>query len=314
MLEKLNEIANIFEVGKVTSYKKEESSQNNVYKITTDQGNFIIKEYSKDAIKNYYQLKKRKRQILVSEIFNRHGIKCILPIKDKNKYFAFIFGHYYLIYPYVKEKTIEVKRLSLEHINVLASLQSQMHSLKVVANIPFVYKKINIDFPSELKRLKKDEYLCDCILKNLEVLEDLIENCNANISKMKDNFCLSHNDYKPLNILWNDLNPSLLDFDAVGLVNPTCALCESAFTFSKIGSRIKYTNYKTYLKSYLENYGEIKEDFKSALYVSMNGKLQWLSYLLSKKRSNDIKSMIRELVLFANNIEKFNKIYEEIKD
>ncbi|MBE6147919.1 MAG: hypothetical protein E7167_00190 [Firmicutes bacterium] len=313
MLEKLNLIADVFEIGKVKSFKKEESSQNNVYKVETNQGKYIIKEYSKDAIKNYYQLNHRKRQILVSEIFNRYGIKCILPIKEKDKYFVYVFQRYYLVYPYVAKETIEVKNFSKEHIVALAKTQCKMHSLRVVANIPFVYKRINIDFDKVLKKVKKDPEFKSFLEKNLTSLGDLIKNCNENISQVKSNFCISHNDYKPLNILWDGIEPLLLDFDAVGLVNPTCAMCESAFTFSKVRNRIKYVNFKLYLESYLEEYGPIQEDFKSALYVSMNGKLQWLSYILGKKRYEESQNMISELVLFYNNIEKFYKMYKDIR-
>ena len=313
MLEKLNLIADVYEIGKVKSFKKEESSQNNVYQIETDEGKYIVKEYSKDAIKNYYQLNHRKRQIMVSEIFNRYDINCILPIKEKGKYFVFVFSKYYLVYPYVEKETILVKDLKKEHLIALAKTQSDIHSLKVIANIPFVYKKINIDFDKIIKRLNKKIEFKSFLEENLTSLQELINNCNLHINNMKKNFCLSHNDYKPFNILWDKYKPLLLDFDALGLVNPTCAMCESAFTFSKVENKIKTSNFKLYLQTYLKEYGKIEEDFKSALYVSMNGKLQWLSYLLGKKRYEESKSMIEELILFNKNVNKFNNIYEKLE-
>ena len=147
------------------------------------------------------------------------------------------------------------------------------------------------------------------LVDNQMILSQLIDKCNQNIFNMKNNLCISHNDYKPLNILWNNDKPILLDFDAVGMVNPTCAMCESAFTFSLIDGKVNFDNYRTYLKTYLEE--EIKDNFQLALYVSMNGKLQWFAYLLSQKRV-DVKQMIQELVLYAQNIDKFYEIYEEV--
>lgn len=35
-------------------------SQNKVYKVNTDKGIYVVKEFSLDAIKNYYYLRKRK--------------------------------------------------------------------------------------------------------------------------------------------------------------------------------------------------------------------------------------------------------------
>lgn len=53
----------------------------------------------------------------------------------------------------------------------------------------------------------------------------------------------------------------------------------SAYTFSKNNKGIDLEMFKLYVQTYKENYGEIKENLKDALYVSMNGKLQWLNYL-----------------------------------
>ena len=162
---------------------------------------------------------------------------------------------------------------------------------------------------------KKDEKLFELLNNNKGKLLKLIENCNKYINNVSDNLCISHNDYKLLNIMWDNDEIMLLDFDATGLANPTCCLCESAFTFSKKDSTINYDLYYEYLKNYFLYYGKIKEDFKECLYVCLNGKLQWLQYMLSKnnkKKDNyilDTIDMINELVLYYNNIEKFYNIY-----
>lgn len=163
-----------------------------------------------------------------------------------------------------------------------------------------------------LKDIKNDDKLTTMIIKNKDKLEDLITNCNNNINIMKENLCISHNDYKVKNILWDDLKPTLIDFDASALSNPTCCLSESAFTFSKINSEINYDHYKVYLEHYINSYGTIKDDFKKALYVSMNGKLQWYTYLISRRNTQDILAMTKELLLFYENIDKFYEIYRSI--
>ena len=123
---------------------------------------------------------------------------------------------------------------------------------------------------------------------------------------MKNNLCISHNDYKPKNILWSQDSPILIDFDAMGLVNHACALSESAFTFSNLDTNINYDYYKLYLKEYISVYGPFKEDYRKALYVSMNGKIRWYVYLLSKndkkyknKNIYILPSSVHEVILLA---------------
>ena len=105
---------------------------------------------------------------------------------------------------------------------------------------------------------------------------------------------------------------TLIDFDASGLSNPTAALIESAFTYSKQNNEINYEYFELYIKTYLEEYGPLKDNFKDCLYVSMNGKLQWLSYLMFKKRLKEVTSMLNTLILFASNVETLNEIYENL--
>jgi len=312
----INYIMNKYNLGNITKIELLNSSQNKVYKVFTTNNIYVIKEYSKDAIKNNYQLRKRKEQIRISKILNENGIKTILPLTINNKYFIFFKGKYYIIYNYIAKNTLNEIELTTKHIKILAKTQSKIHKLNIESNLSKTYKKININFNKYLKiAKKKDDKLFELLNNNKTKLLKLIENCNKYINNVSDNLCISHNDYKLLNVMWNNGEVILLDFDATGLANPTCCLCESAFTFSKKDNTINYDLYYEYLKNYFLDYGCIKEDFKECLYVCLNGKLQWLQYMLSKnnkKKDNYIKEtidMINELTLYYNNIEKFYNIY-----
>ena len=135
MIKILNKVCKKFAIGNILSYEQLSSSQNKVYKVTTDKGTYIVKKYHRDAIKNYYQLGRRKEQIYASEIMNRHEIECVLPIKFKNNYFIRVDRNYYLVYPYFNYKIIEPQDLTYLQIENLAKLQRKLHSLRIVTNI-----------------------------------------------------------------------------------------------------------------------------------------------------------------------------------
>ena len=316
---KISNLVSKYNLGNTLDLEILNSSQNTVYKVTTDKGIYVIKEYSKDAISNYYYLKKRKEQIRISEILNDNNIKTIIPISYNNRRFIFYEDNYYLIYNYVTDKVRDSNEIDINNIKTLALIQSKIHKLNIKTSLPCSYKYIDIDLDKQLRiayKVNKELYKKLDSFKN--ELSMIIDNCNKYYKKMRNNLCVSHNDYKLLNILWNDDTPILIDFDATGLANPTCCLCESAFTFSNYKSYINYDFYYEYLKSYLSNYGKINEDFMEAMYVSFNGKLQWLKYMFSKnhlKKNNYIDgtiSMIDELMLYYYNIDKFNDIYKKI--
>lgn len=315
----IEKIANKWKLGKVIKMKTLTSSQNNVYKVTTDKNTYVIKEYSKDAISNYYYLKKRKEQIKISKKLKDKGINTIIPKSYNNQYFMLLNKKYYLVYNYYYQKNKLFEELKSEDIKQLAYTQAKIHKLNIKSNLPCTYKKIDFNLIRHKEKIKYiNNTLYQVLDEHIDQLNQIINKCNESIKTLKKNLCISHNDYKLLNILWENNKPILLDFDATGLANPTCCLCESAFTFSHYDNYINYDFYKNYLKEYIKEYGIIKDDFYQSLFACLNGKLQWLIYMFSKnhlKRNNYINetiSMIDELILYYNNIEKFYKIYKDV--
>lgn len=309
--KKLISICEIFKLGEIEAYQQEDSSQNRVFKIITTKGSYIVKEFSKDAIGNYYYLRKRKEQIAISEQLKKHKINCIIPKRINDKQIFLLDKHYYLVYDCSKDKYLTQDNITKNHIIELAKTQAKIHKLKIETKLPCTYKHINIDFDLYTKTIK-DPNLKDLIYSNKEKLIEYIKKGNNALPSVKKNLCYSHNDYKHQNILWNETKMTLIDFDASGLSNPTAALIESAFTYSKQNNEINYEYFELYIKTYLEEYGPLKDNFKDCLYVSMNTKLQWLSYLMFKKRLKEVTSMLNTLILFASNVETLNEIYENL--
>ena len=292
-----------------------ESSQNIVYKINNK---YIVKKFSHDAIGNRKDLNKRKLQIEVSEILRENNIKTITPLKFKNKYFIYFKGDYYLIYNYFNYQTLDRKDINDKKIVVMGSTMANIHNLNIVNNLPCSYSKIDINLDNYLNKVKKydiDQY--NLVLKNKLKLMKLINEVNDSLRKIKKNkLCISHNDYKYLNMLWNKNDLYLLDFDACGMSLPNVALVEAAYALSLNHNQLDLRHYKLFLKSYLSIRNINEEEYDLGIKMAMNCKLQWLNYMISKtlkRRDSDmdegIRYMINELVTFQNNKLKMMNAY-----
>lgn len=317
----IEKIFETLELGDILKVEEVESSQNIVHHITTDKKEYILKRYSKDAIRNDKDLLNRKRQIAVSEKLSENGVPVILPISFNNRYFIKYNKDYYLVFEYNNQEPISSKELSDKKIRKLATTLAIIHKLNIISNLNCQYKKINIDFTKYQKKfIKINQDLYNTLTNNIEVLKELIDSCNNNINSVKEHLCISHNDYKLLNVLWKKDYMYLIDFDATSMSNPTVSTLEAAFSLSIVENTFKKDNYKDFLNGYLRKYGELETDFNTAINVAMNGKLQWLEYLLNKcckKDQTSIKatiSMINELKLFIDNKETMINIYNEILD
>jgi hypothetical protein len=84
LFKKIN-LSNIINIESV------DSSQNSVFKITTEDNTYLVKEYSNDAIKTEDDLNKRIKQINLSKILNNSGIPTIIPIAIFNNSLKIIY-------------------------------------------------------------------------------------------------------------------------------------------------------------------------------------------------------------------------------
>lgn len=271
---------------KVVDYKIMNSSQNTVYLIKTCYNNYILKEFSHDAIKNEEDLKIRKEQIRISKIWNENGIDCSIPLTD-------IFWHhdnYYVIYPFNDGKVLNNDELTIEHIKILAKTQAKIHKMNINSFLPSHYKKLEI----------KEEKLAY-----------IINTINSYAPLFKKNLCVCQNDYKPLNIIWRNNKPLLVDFDAVNNNYPAVSLLESAYTFSYKNHELDFTYYEEYLKAYIEEYKKVPANIEEAIYGCWNGKIQWLNYLIDKK-DNNANHMTDQILNYQKDVNIIKEIIKKV--
>ncbi len=321
-LDSLKKICSALKLGAPQDVTILDSSQNIVYKVKTEDKTYTIKEYSKDAIRDEEDLIDRKRQVSVSEQMGKNGVPVILPLKFNKKNFIHYKGKYYLIYDFKEYKTITSSELTVKNIKKLANTLAIIHKLNIKCDLPCQYEKISINFSKYIKKFeqqKSSEEIVTLLKENANKLEELIKICNENIKLVKNHLCISHNDYKLGNILWEKDYMYLIDFDACCMSNPTVSLAESAFALSRQNGEINEKFYTEYILSYVKKYGNLDTDYKIALNVAMNGKLQWLEYLLKNATKKDEESlkgsicMLKELIMFCDNKDKLYSIYQSIE-
>ena len=318
-IEKIIEkIFETLDLGPIKNIVYSPSSQNLVHLVKTEKKDYYIKQYSKDAIKNDKDLLNRKRQIAVAEKLKENGVPAVLPLSFDNRYFIKYNKDYYLLFEFLGAAPITSKELTTKKIKKLANTLAIIHKLDIQSNLNCQYKKINIDFKKYIKKFNRlDTELSKTLNDNYLLLEELITTCNKNIPKVKEHLCVSHNDYKLLNILWNKDYMYLIDFDATAMSNPTVSFAEAAFALSRQNKELNKEFYKEFISSYIKKYETLETDFEMALNVAMNGKLQWLEYLMSKcsKRNKEAIestiSMIKELRLFIDSKQEMISIYND---
>lgn len=315
----IKKLVKLYDLGDIKLIDRFNTNNKNSYKVITDKSTYIIKEYSKDAISNYYYLKKRKEQIRINKILNLNHIPCLYPINVNNKNFIKLNDNYYLVYNYIEDQSLEQNQISIKNIKKMATTQAKIHNLNITSSLPCMYKKIAIDINKYLRKSKNiDQKLYDTLKENKEIIKKIIYKCNKCITIVKKNTVISHNKYKLNNILWNDDKMTIIEYNTIGKVNPTTTMAESAIRVS-YNKEINKDYYTEYLKAYFKEINKDSDNYKEVLYASFYGLLEDLKDSLNKIgtkekiNTKDIINLINEIVDYYNSLDELTEIYFDIK-
>ena len=112
---------------------------------------------------------------------------------------------------------------------------------------------------------------------------------NAALKKIPDKIVISNGDMDCKNVLWADGKPHIVDLECLIYCNPYTELYQLALCWSGCEHQaINFGLITTFIKSYIQEYGEIKVDWKTLYYT--NDRLWWLEHNVKKALMIDCKS------------------------
>jgi thiamine kinase-like enzyme len=94
---------------------------------------------------------------------------------------------------------------------------------------------------------------------------------------------ISHRDLDPKNVMWNQHNPIIIDWEAAGYTNPMQELTETAIYWSENErGNVDKERFLAFVSGYKKRCGELQANWRIALENGFSGKLGWLEYNLKR--------------------------------
>ena len=144
------------------------------------------------------------------------------------------------------------------------------------------------------------------ILKQITLIGIDLYKLNKNsveaLEYAKNNLVISHTDLDRKNVMWQDYNAFVIDWEASGYINPTIELIQVAWYWSGGDiENIDYNKFEKVINSYKQYYrGEVDRKFDILVNADNYGGLAWLDYNL--KRSLCIENDYdKEEIMLAEN-------------
>ena len=163
----------------------------------------------------------------------------------------------------------------------------------------------------------KEEYL-----RNYKKYNSLLKRANERFNKSNIEASICHNDMDPKNVMWDGVNPIIIDWESAGLSNPYRELLEDALCWSGfLSDNFNEEKFSAVIAEYIKT-KPIEHQRYSTICGNLVGRFGWLKYNLErslgicsddleerKLAENEVSKTIDEINRY---VELIGKMYEII--
>lgn len=281
-------LCNILQLGKIVDMPKAISGGllHKMYAVKTSKGKYAIKALNPQimgrptAMQNFINSEK------VANIAS-NNISALSAKRFNGGFMQEIDDQFYLVFDWIDGKSIKFDEINITHCEKIGAILGDIHRMD--------FSKLDIvnDLPEDIHIIEWRDYLekgqkVNAVWTNLllETIDKLYE-WNAQASKsaklLASDMVISHRDLDPKNVMWNQDNPIVIDWEAAGYINPMQELIETAIYWSEdeMGN-IDKEKFLAFIGGYKKKYGTLQANWRTVLVSGFLGKLNWLEYNLKR--------------------------------
>jgi Ser/Thr protein kinase RdoA (MazF antagonist) len=257
-----------------------------MYAIETTQGKYAIKALNPQimlrpvAMQHFINSEKvannvaNKIPAIAAEKFNGTSIQEV----DKQ---------FYLVFNWVDGVSLKPNEINMIHCEKIAAILADIHKTD------FSDLGINKDFLEDLQLIDWNYYLhkgqesnaewVNLLHEIIDELYDWNDRANKSAKQLASDMVISHRDLDSKNVMWNQDNPIIIDWESAGYTNPMQELIETATYWSEneMGN-IDKERFLAFIGNYKRKYGTLKASWRMVLENGFLGKLGWLEYSLKR--------------------------------
>ncbi|MEI4802953.1 phosphotransferase [Bacillus sp. FJAT-51639] len=263
-------------------------------------GGLLHRMYAVETTKGKYAVKLLNPQIMLRPTAMRNYINSekianflsnnipTLPAKKLNgDVLQKVDNQFYLVFDWIEGESLkpyEINNIHCEKIGtILAAIHKADFSELSITNDGFDNgQPTNWNYYLQKGKENRSEWV-KLLLENLDNLSKWNLNAIRASESLSSNMVISHRDLDSKNVMWNQYNPVLIDWESAGYINPMQDLIETAIYWSKNEKGdIDKQRFFSFISGYKKRYGELQADWTVVLANGFSGKLGWLEYNLKR--------------------------------
>jgi len=266
----------------------------------TISGGLLHRMYAIETTLSKYAIKALNPQIMhrpavMQNFINSEGVANIaannipaLPAKSYNgNVIQQIENQFYLVFDWVDGRSLKTNEINIVHCEKIGAILADIHLTD------FSELDITNDWPDNEQITDWNYYLqkgqdnstvwVNLLLETIDKLYDWNAQANKSSRLLASDMVMSHRDLDPKNVLWDQDNPIIIDWEAAGYINPMKELIETAIYWSESEmGNIDKERFLAVIGSYRKRCGTLQGNWRMVLESGFLGKLGWLEYSLKR--------------------------------
>lgn len=174
-------------------------------------------------------------------------------------------GGYFIVYPWVEGRSVFAPEITVEHCRIMGDVLGRIHRAEV--RVPGVEPEMDLRQLFDWS-LVEDDRVATWDAAALEGLR-----------RLRAVQVISHRDLDPKNVLWQGMQPCIIDWEAAGYVNPWQELIELLNYWADDEEKAR-----AMIAAYGAHMALHEADWDAALAAGMDGMLGWLHYNLRRAK------------------------------
>lgn len=174
-------------------------------------------------------------------------------------------GSYFIVYPWVDGASVFAPEITVEHCRIMGDVLGRIHRSDV--RIPGVEPEMDLRQPFDWSLVEDGRV----VAWDAAALEGL--------RRLRAVQVISHRDLDPKNVLWQGMQPCIIDWEAAGYVNPWQELIELLNYWADDEEKAR-----AMIAAYGAHRTLHEADWDAALAAGMDGMLGWLHYNLRRAK------------------------------
>ena len=271
-----------------------------MYHVTTDRGDYAIKLLNPDIMRRPQAMENMINSERIAQRLAQgpDALSVVAALKREEQQLLFLdmarssssdsIRQYAFVYPWIEAYSLFTPNIGISHCSKIGRILGQIHSAGLVAE--------ELDLPPEesgrslydwqgyltLAREQQVYWLSDyeAMLPNLTRWDKAAVAAMESLSSCQ---VISHRDLDPKNVLWQDGQPYLIDWEAAGAVNPYQELLEVLnYWVNDENGSLDSSLCQALLQEYTRFMDLRGVDWTPVFACSYDGMLGWLEYTLKK--------------------------------